>query len=278
MSRTNRRFSRLAAPTVGALLALLSATPGQAAAQQGASEWLQRCRESTRPDRAVHCDLRELTLPARQALDVSAHPNGGIEVRAWDQNQIRLVAKIQAQAETGVSARALASAIRIETENGTVRATGPERRGSRQSWSVSYELSVPRQMDLTLATMNGGLSVDGVRGRLALTTVNGGLSLQGVGGNVRGQTTNGGLDVRLAGDRWNGEGLELRTTNGAISLTLSERYSAHLVASTVNGGLSSAIPITVQGRIGKRIEADLGGGGPPLRLSTTNGPIRIERN
>ena len=53
---------------------------------------------------------------------------------------------------------------------------------------------------------------------LSLTTTNGGIRLDAVAGRVEGRTTNGGVDVRLDGQRWAGDGLELRTTNGAITL------------------------------------------------------------
>ena len=278
MSRRNRRLARLAAPIAGALFALFSAAPGDAEAQQNAAEWLERCRQSDRGDRAVHCDVRETTLPALRSLNVDARPNGGVQVRAWDRSDIQVVAKIQAYAPSAADARELASQIQVQTANGTVRATGPDTRGDRRSWSVSYEVSVPRSIDLTLESQNGGLSVGGVRGRLSLSTQNGGIALDGVGGDVRGETTNGGLSVRLAGDRWAGDGLDLRTTNGGISLSVPSAYSARLVTSTVNGGFNSEIPLTVQGQIGRRIEANLGQGGAPIRLATTNGGVKIRRD
>jgi DUF4097 and DUF4098 domain-containing protein YvlB len=139
-------------------------------------------------------------------------------------------------------------------------------------------VSVPRETDLDLQTVNGGLSVSGVSGDLEMLTTNGGISLEGVAGDVRAHTTNGGVSVRLAGGRWMGKGLELRTTNGGITLGVPASFSAHLVASTVHGGLDTDFPITVQGRVGRRVETDLGGGGPTVSLETTNGGIRIRRN
>jgi hypothetical protein len=45
----------------------------------------------------------------------------------------------------------------------------------------------------------------------------------------------------------------------------------------VNGHLEVDFPVTLQGRIGKRLALDLGGGGPPLRLETTNGGVKVRR-
>ena len=98
-----------------------------------------------------------------------------------------------------------------------------------------------------------------------------------VGGNVRGGTTNGGVVVELAGDRWDGETLDVKTTNGGIVMAVPENYSAHLETGTVNGHLSVDFPVTVQGRITKEIAVNLGAGGATVRATTTNGGVRIKR-
>ena len=110
------------------------------------------------------------------------------------------------------------------------------------------------------------------------SAVNGGVSLNRVGGTVRGGTTNGGLSIELAGDRWDGEELDVKTTNGGISMSMPENYSAHLETGTVNGHLSIDFPVTVQGRISREIAVNLGGGGPTVRAMTTNGGVRIKRS
>lgn len=276
MSRRHRRILRIAAPVGGALLALLSAAAQHAAAQQSSADWLRQCRDRDGADRAVHCEVRESTLAAARELGVDAGPNGGVSVTAWDRSDIRVVARVQAQAPTQAEADEIARGIRVETGGGQVRATGPDT-GNRRGWSVSYEISAPRTMDLDLSTVNGGLSVDGIRGDLTLSTTNGGISLDEVGGTVRAHTTNGGIAARLAGSGWSGTGLELRTTNGGIDLALPASFNARLTASTVHGGVDSDFPVTVQGRIGRRVDATLGSGGPPISLTTTNGGIEIHR-
>ena len=276
MSRWHRRILRIAAPVVGALIALLAASAHHAAAQRTSAEWLERCRDQGRDEREVHCEVRESTLAAVRELGVSARPNGGVTVTAWDRPDIRVEARIQAWAPTREEAASLGAAVRVQTDGGEVRATGPESR-ERRSWSVSYAISAPREIDLDLETVNGGLSVEGIRGDLELTTTNGGIALSGVAGGVRARTTNGGVDVDLAASGWSGEGLDLETTNGGIALALPAGFSARLVASTVHGGLETDFPVAVQGRIGRRIDAVIGNGGPTVSLTTTNGGIRIRR-
>ncbi len=263
-----------AALLAGSLLPMASS-----AAQESPGEWVERCRrEGDRRGRAVHCEVRETTLAALPELAVDARPNGGITVEGWDRNEIRVRARVRTQARTEAEARELASEVRVHTDAGRIASEGPRNLDwDRRGWSVSYEVFVPRRTDLGLTSTNGGLRVTAVEGEMELSSTNGGISLQRVAGEVRGRTTNGGLDVRLAGDRWNGRGLELETTNGSVTLTLPEGYSARLETRTVNGGTRVDFPVTVQGRNGRRVEADLGSGGPLIRIETTNGAVRVRR-
>jgi hypothetical protein len=45
---------------------------------------------------------------------------------------------------------------------------------------------------------------------------------------------------------------------------------------TVTGGMDVDFPITISGRLDRRISTTLGGGGPPVRVETTGGAIRID--
>jgi hypothetical protein len=221
------------------------------------------------------CEVREHTLGASGRLSVDARPNGGIEVEGWDRNEIRLEAKVSAQAESESEPRQKASQVTIETSN-TVRAEGPSMSG-RRSWSVSYRLHVPRNAELTLNSMNGGISVRATRGNVDLQTSNGGLNLDDVGGKVHGRTTNGGVNVRLTGNAWPGEGLDLRTTNGGVKLQVPEGYNAHLETGTTNGQIRSDIAVMVQGRIDRQLSVEPGKGGAPISVFTTNGGVSLSR-
>ena len=228
-------------------------------------------------DREGICEVRELTLPGSGSLTVDASPNGGIKAEGAARYDVLVRARVVATAATEQRARQILSEVRIQPSGDRVEADGPRGLSRRESWHVSYELSVPSQMSLTLRSVNGGVSVRGVEGRLDLSTTNGGVKLANVGGEVRGRTTNGGIDVELDGATWHGEGLDVETSNGGVRLTIPDGYSARLEAGTVNGGFNSDIPLTVRGRWPRDVEATLGGGGPTLRVRTSNGGVRIMR-
>lgn len=236
------------------------------------------CRDDWNNDRqSTHCEIKEQTLPAAGLISVDGRQNGGVSVKGWDRNEILVRAKIQTTAPSQAEADAIAGQISIQTAGAKIFATGPEN-GRGHSWSVSYEIFVPRRSDLSLVSHNGGIAIADVQGRMDFSAVNGGVSLKRVGGTVRGGTTNGGLSIELAGDRWDGEELDVKTTNGGISMSMPENYSAHLETGTVNGHLSIDFPVTVQGRISREIAVNLGGGGPTVRAMTTNGGVRIRRS
>lgn len=269
--------SRLFLPVL-AVLALASG-PRPAEAQFRTvpdDKWCDRDRDGGGDDEnARHCEVREAILPATARLGVDSEPNGGIKVEGWDRGEVRVRAKVTATARTEADARSMASEVRIET-GPTIHAEGPET-GRRSHWSVSYQISVPRRSGLALRSHNGGISITDVHGDIEAETTNGGLSLSGLSGQVRGRTTNGGLSVRLAGTEWAGEGLDAQTTNGGVTLAVPEGYNAHLEASTVNGGMNIEFPVTVQGNIRRHLSVDLGRGGRPIQVATTNGGVVVRR-
>jgi hypothetical protein len=232
------------------------------------------CREDGGSrERARHCEVRETRLPAGGLLVVDARPNGGIEVRGWDQADVRLRVKIVATAETADAARALAGDVQLDTK-GTIHASGPNQ--ERRGFWVSYRLDVPRSQALKLQADNGGLHLSQLTGDVELQTVNGGLHLDEVGGHIHGRTVNGGIHVELSGSEWDGEGAFLETTNGGLHIELPADYNARLEASTVNGGVQSDVEAARRGRhTGGRVAVELGRGGPLLRFETTNGGLHI---
>jgi len=226
--------------------------------------------------RASHCEIREETIPGLNPLDVDAGQNGGIHVRGWDRNDVLVRAKVTAYASTTADARRIVSGVRLETGGGRIRVDGPST-GRDESWSVSFDLQVPRTALLTLNTHNGGISIDDFRGTAKFHALNGGVSLTDVGGDIRGETTNGGVTVDVKGDRWDGAGLDVETRNGGIRLTLPDNYSAELETGTTNGRVNIDFPVTVQGSLNRHIRTTLGAGGAHMRAITTNGGVTIRR-
>lgn len=255
------------------LALVLASAP--AVAQQGRSErWMRSC-EDYDSDRERFCEVRDVTIKVpERGLFVDGRDNGGVAFYGWDKNEVLVRALIQTNADTRGEAEGMAKDVKVLTDGDRIRAEGPLSR-RHAWWSVSYEVFVPRKINLDADTHNGGITVESVEGRMELRAVNGGITLREVGGDVRAETTNGGVSALLSGTSWKGEGLDLQTTNGGVGLEIPRGYNANLETGTVNGGMNIDFPITVQGIVGRRITTKLGNGGPRVRATTTNGGVRI---
>ena len=235
------------------------------------------CDQHGGGDRARSCAIREQTFPGTGRITVDGGVNGGASVKGWLRNDILVRAKVEAWGDTDAEASMLAGQVRVETAGGQVRASGPDSAG-HNGWAVSYEIFVPQTSDLNIKTHNGGITISDVRGRLEFDAVNGGVHLKRIAGDVSGSTVNGGLHVELAGNSWEGRQLEVSTSNGGVTLSMPESYSAHIQTETVNGGIQSDFPVTVQGNLRpNRLDFNVGSGGPLIHVSTTNGGVKVKR-
>jgi hypothetical protein len=265
---------------LGAALAIALAA-GPLHAQDSDDEWLDRCRSAesgswSDTPRERFCEVRIVRLRPRGRLALDGRENGSVAVRGGGGGEAVVHARITAQAPTRGEAESIARELRVVSDEDSVYAVGPDRRG-RRHWDVSYLVEVPRRADLLVVTGNGSVAASDVSGRIDLSAQNGSLMLAGLGGDVRARAENGSLSVRLTGERWDGRGLDAETENGSVRIEVPEGYGARLETGTVNGGFTTDFPLTVEGRVGRRISTEIGGGGPTVRATTTNGSVALRR-
>jgi hypothetical protein len=239
-----------------------------------AERFMRDCDDFGRGDRERFCEVRDVRMPSGQRVAVDARENGSVRFFGADRSDVLVRALIQSYGDSRAEAQGIAKDVRIQASNDRVYADGPSNR-RRQGWYVSYEVWVPRRMNLEAETHNGSVSVSDVEGRMDLSAVNGSITVRRVGGDVRAETTNGSVTASLTGTTWSGNYLDLETTNGSVVLDIPRGYNAQLETGTVNGGMNIDFPITVQGSISRRITTRLGNGGPRIRAMTTNGGVRI---
>lgn len=268
-------WKRLARPTmmivVGGLL-VSAPVAGQVDWERGDQGWCEGRGWGGDADR--YCEVLSTRVASPGRLVIDGGRNGGVEVFGGSGSQVEIRAKVGANARSESRAEEIARAVQVHVDGGRIWAEGPDT-GRRESWWVSFEVEVPHDIDLDIETNNGGVTVEDVSGEIRFDAQNGGVHLTGVGGDVRGRTRNGGLHIELDGNRWAGAGLDAETTNGGVELIVPRGYSADLETGTVNGGIDIDFPVTVSGRIGRRLNTTLGDGGPPIRVVTTNGGVKI---
>jgi DUF4097 and DUF4098 domain-containing protein YvlB len=221
------------------------------------------------------------------AIFALTNTNGHITVRSWDQPRIRVHAVKHVESRDGNAARDALKALTLAVSqpNGGLRidTNYPKSSNGIFEWiagtsvnlSVIYEVTVPRTMDLQIENTNGAIEASDVRGSHKIETTNGRIILARCAGDVDAETTNGTIQADLTAVN-TGRGIRLETTNGGIHARLPRTFAARIDAANTNGSIDTDLPVTMTGSHSKHeLRGTINGGGPELRLRTTNGSIHI---
>jgi DUF4097 and DUF4098 domain-containing protein YvlB len=217
-----------------------------------------------------------------------SNTNGQITVRAWDQPRIRVHAMKHVESRDGDAARDAMKALTIAMSqpNGglAIDTKYPKHSDGIFEWiagtsvnmSVTYEVMVPRTMDLRIDNTNGAIEASEVTGSHKIETTNGRITLARCAGDLDAETTNGTIEAELTSVTA-GRRIRLETTNGGIHARLPRTLAARIDAANTNGSIDSDLPVAVSGSHDKHeLRGTLNGGGPELHLRTTNGSIHIQ--
>jgi hypothetical protein len=168
----------------------------------------------------------------------------------------------------------------LNTSNGAIRMRNVHGRIEARTSNGSVDIQ-GADGGVRIRTSNGSITVDGVRGTLEATTSNGAIrgTLVDSAPNepIRLSTSNGTIDVRLQMPRNND--VIASTSNSSITIRMPTNAGARVVAQTSSHeSISTDFDVQVHGMLSKgRIEGTIGGGGPLVQLTTSNGSIHILR-
>jgi DUF4097 and DUF4098 domain-containing protein YvlB len=128
---------------------------------------------------------------------------------------------------------------------------------------------------IRVTTGNSGVRINNARGPVTVTTTFGPVELRNVNGKVDVRNQNGAIDASMAAKPGACHDITLATTFSHIQLQVPDGGYA-VTAQTSFGKIHSDVPITAVGTIGEgRLSGMIGGGGCALRLTNSNGDIRI---
>jgi len=185
---------------------------------------------------------------------------------------------------------------RIVTSNGNIRTVdgaGPARfrtsnaairvdnlNGSLDAQTSNNTIEVAGiQGDVTLHTSNGSIHARDFRGSLDAGSSNNAVVavVSQPDAGVRIETNNGGVDLTLPA-HYRGDA-RASTSNHGITVRMPPDSGAHLIARTTNSSISSDFDMTMTaGELTRNhVDAQIGGGGAMIDLSTSNGSIRVVR-
>jgi hypothetical protein len=228
---------------------------------------------------------------------------GSIHVVGGLGDQVQLVAKKTIRAESKDELELAKKEVSLDiTQQGNLLkfyVNGPFRCqcdcgcGTRehQGYLVKYdfELQVPRDLDLTVRTVNDGdVKVQDVAGQYSVHNVNGPVDMTNVAGSGSAKTVNGELRVLFRDNPQSAS--SFATINGDVDLYFLPKLSADFRFKTFNGEVftdfqMSALPARQpdeEHRNGKFVfHADrysggrIAAGGPEIKIETLNGDIHI---
>ncbi len=215
------------------------------------------------------------------------NPNGSVTITGWDQDTIEI--KVVKESLRGQEALDEVD-INIDiADKLTIETVYPD---INHLVSVNYEINMPGDLLVgTIECSNGNITLETVGGNPVLTTSNGSISAINVNGIVKADSSNG--DITATGVRSlaglstsNGditaelpallEKLEIKTSNGSISLLLSPSLAVDLDAKTSNGSISiSNLSIDKALFEQTHLSGEMNGGGYSISIETSNGSIEL---
>jgi DUF4097 and DUF4098 domain-containing protein YvlB len=220
---------------------------------------------------------KSFTLPKGGTFEIR-NTNGLIEVSPGEGDQISVTAERIAKAATEAEAKDQAEKMEIrETTSGDTIILDSKFSVSGMfgnSKQVKYYVRAPRGTTLRLTNTNGEIQINDMTGELRIETTNGSVKAIGISGPTHASTTNGAVSLDFASIP--AEGVSAETTNGGVTITVPKDAKARINARVSNGGIEAdglSLGITEQSR--RRLDATINGGGPDIRLETTNGGIRV---
>lgn len=248
---------------------LWSAAPGSAAAQEGADgfRWTGRLAAGkTLEIKGVNGPI--IVEPASGSeIEISTEARG----HRSDPSSVRIV---EVESDAGLTFCALYPTPAGRHANECAPGSGGRMNTSRNDVEVTFHVRLPAGPSFRGKTVNGRIEATGLANDVDVATVNGGVHVS-TSGFADASTVNGDIDAAVG--RADAErGLTLKTVNGSITLDVPDDLNADVSASWVNGGLDTALPLTLKGRLTRHAARGvLGDGGASLTLATVNGSIRL---
>jgi len=262
-------------------------------------------------DRAELAETLHFAAPRSGAIRVE-NVNGKTRILGEDRSDIEINLLKVARAESEAAARAMAEATGLavnETDASLDFEISMPRKWNRRG-VVHMEVRVPRGTRVDVHSSNGRVCVQSVSADVKAHSSNGAVSIDRVDGDVEvfssnakvhcgcihgklvARTSNGKIEVsqhRGAVDAATSNGLieaeieevigpvVLATSNGRISVTLPEQVDADVDVRVDNGVIRSQRSLCrCTHSSGSRLAGQLGKGGAPIKLRTSNGSISVK--
>lgn len=139
---------------------------------------------------------------------------------------------------------------------------------------INYELIVPEGLEVSVENTNGKTEIYEVNNNVNIDITNGNVMLSRPTGKIYVDILNG----KVKGDLDSTKGLDIKTTNGNVSLNLSNTFSGKFKMETSNGKITKkGFDFTNVDDEKKYFKGSLGNSDAEIKIETTNGKITLTK-
>jgi len=221
---------------------------------------------------------KTVTLSPGSSTRISGF-NGRVTVETWDADRAEINIQIKASSEEAMARKPV---IIENTPNSLVIKTENDKEGGKwdrdHGW-VRHEVNVrlPRNGNLKVSGINGGVTVGQLTGEVGVSGVNGRVKVEQAGTVAELSGINGGVSVAMV--RLSDAGLRISGINGGVEVGIRSEVNADIDVRGINGGIDTDLPLSVQGEMKRgQLVGKLGAGGAPIKISGINGGVKLLRN
>lgn len=205
--------------------------------------------------------------------------NGSIRLQAGTPERSKVSVTIKARAPTTERAQELVDGTRFDSreESGRVslKVIRPEVREQNETLVTDFDIALPSQVAVQLATANGNVTVAGVGAKQQCRTQNGNIACHSVSSWTELITQNGNINLKCPTRSTMPSHIEARTRNGGVSLEGVENLSGTIGAEVSNGVISYPSSIVVEQVSKTQLRGRVGQVEGSIALATSNGNISI---
>ncbi len=204
---------------------------------------------------------------------------GEITITGADVKECTVTAAITAKARTEEKAEKLAEKVQIKLEpSGNklhIKIEKPVDK-SGQSINIDFNITVPKQTALQLATDVGEIKIDNITKSIKTKTDVGAVYCKEITGDIDIETDVGEVNVIYSRTASSVCNATIETDVGKIDFTAPPDFSAQLDLSTNIGGIETDLPLSIKGTLGKKSSGTIGKGEGKVTLKTNIGFIKIK--
>lgn len=168
----------------------------------------------------------------------------------------------------------IAGAANFKSSGGSIRVAGGGATVTAATSGGSISIG-DTNGDVGAKTSGGGITLARVNGKVSARTSGGSIEIEDATGAVEAHTSGGSIRARLS--RQPQADSELVTSGGGVTVSIGGGIGVEVDARASGGGVTSDLPITVQGTQERdELRGRIGGGGPRLYLRSSGGGIRLK--